>query len=36
LTAIQNGQNMDFAIGAGYSALAGSTIDLLKKWSEGE
>ena len=35
LTALQGG-NLQFALGAGYSALLASLIDLIKKYKEGK
>ena len=36
LVALQGGSDMQFALGAGYSALIGATIDLIKKYQAGE
>ena len=33
LTSLQSGQNLEFALGAGYSALLGSLIDLARKYN---
>lgn len=35
LLALQSGQNVELAVGAGYSALLAAVIDLIKKYRQG-